>query len=106
MRHQHSNAPKHLVSYAVEHRRLVSCCHRARCTCGWSSDSYASFDDAKRAVDVHLHRSQREDFNVLIARSSIGAALLDIEKRGIDTHAADLAHAMNRPRRRKKQERR
>jgi hypothetical protein len=97
---------RHLVSYAVEDRLLVRCCHRARCTCGWSSDSYASFDDARRAAVVHLRQARREDFDAVIARSSIGAALRDIEERGIDAHAADLAREMRRPSQRRKKERR
>jgi hypothetical protein len=30
---------------------------RARCSCGWSSDCYAQFNDAQRAIDVHLRRA-------------------------------------------------
>jgi len=37
--------------------------HRARCSCGWSSDCYAQLSDTQRAVDVHLRRSRREDFD-------------------------------------------
>lgn len=64
--------------------------HRARCSCGWSSDCYSQLSDTERAVEVHLRRSRREDFDVLIARSSIGAALADVKTRGIDAHLADL----------------
>lgn len=38
----------------------------------------------------------------LIARSSIGAALLDVDRRGIDAHAEDLARETSPRRRRKK----
>ncbi len=34
--------------------------HRARCTCGWSSDGYADWNDARRAADVH--RRQRTPY--------------------------------------------
>lgn len=74
--------------------------HRARCSCGWGSDCYAQMRDTQRAIDVHLRREARADFEGLIARSSIGAALDDIKKRGIDAHLADLEREM-RPRRRK-----
>ena len=63
--------------------------HRARCSCGWSSDCYAMMSDMERAVEVHL-RSQRESIEELIARSSIGAAIADIKERGIDAHLVDL----------------
>lgn len=75
--------------------------HRARCSCGWSSDCYAQMSDTQRAVEVHLRRSSREDFEGLIARSSIGAAIADIKARGIDAHLVDLEREM-RPRRSKK----
>lgn len=75
--------------------------HRARCSCGWSSDCYAQVSDTQRAIEVHLRRAKREDFENLIARSSIGAALDDIKARGIDAHLADLEREM-RPRRRSK----
>lgn len=39
--------------------------HRARCSCGWWSDCYAMLSDTQRAVDVHLRRSRREDFDAL-----------------------------------------
>lgn len=68
--------------------------HRARCSCGWWSDCYAQISNTQRAIDVHLRRSQREDFDALIARSSIGAALDDIKTRGIDAHLADLERTM------------
>jgi hypothetical protein len=73
--------------------------HRARCSCGWWSDCYTQMSDTQRAVDVHLSRSQREDFEGLIARSSIGAAIADVKVRGIDAHLADLEREMNRRRR-------
>jgi hypothetical protein len=75
---------------------------RARCSCGWSSDCYAQMSDAQRAIEVHLRRAGREDFEGLIARSSIGAALADIKGRGIDAHLADLEREM-KPWQRKKQ---
>jgi uncharacterized protein YdbL (DUF1318 family) len=74
--------------------------HRARCSCGWGSDCYAQLSDTQRAIEVHLRRAQREDFEGLIARSSIGAAVADVKARGIDAHLADLAREMNRHRRR------
>lgn len=72
--------------------------HRARCSCTWSSDCYAQLRDTQRAVEVHMRRSQRADFDDLIARSSIGAALADIKERGIDAHLIDLEREMH-PRR-------
>lgn len=41
-------------------------------------------------------KPRRESFNDLIKRSSIGAGLQDIKERGIDAHAADLAHEPKR----------
>lgn len=83
--------------------------HRARCSCGWSGDCYAMFADAQRASEVHLRRAKREDFDALIARSSIGEAIADIKARGIDAHLADLEREladlereMNRRRRTKR----
>ena len=76
--------------------------HRANCTCGWSSDCYAQLSDAQRTSDVHLRRSKREDFEGLIARSSIGKAVADIQARGIDDHLIDLEEALRRPWQRKK----
>jgi hypothetical protein len=75
---------------------------RARCLCGWSSDCYAQWSDARRAGEVHERRASRLDFEELIDRSSIGAAIRDIKKRGIDAHADDLAKRFwtGRPRRR------
>lgn len=75
--------------------------HRARCTCSWVSDCYAQLDDTQRAVDVHLRRARRTDFEGLIARSSIGAAIDDIKERGIEKHLKSLEEEM-RPRRRAK----
>jgi len=83
--------------------------HRARCSCGWSSDCYAMLDDTQRAIEVHVRRYRREDslnatrrdFDGLIAKSSIGAAIADIKARGIDAHLVDLEREMN-PRRRYK----
>jgi len=75
--------------------------HRARCSCGWASDCYAMLGDIQRAVEVHLRRAKRVDFDALIARSSIGAAIADVKARGIDAHLVDLEREMNRPRRSK-----
>jgi hypothetical protein len=75
--------------------------HRARCSCGWSSDCYACIGDTHRALEVHLRRCRRDDFEELIARSSIGAAIADIKARGIDAHLIDLEREMD-PRRRYK----
>jgi hypothetical protein len=58
--------------------------------------------DTERAVEVHLRRAKREDFEGLIARSSIGAAIADIKERGIDAHLVDLERAMQPKRRRSK----
>jgi len=70
--------------------------HRASCSCGWWSDCYAQMSDTDRAVEVHLRRSQRVDIDALIAKSSIGAAIADVKKRGIDAHLVDLEREMNR----------
>ena len=75
--------------------------HRAHCSCGWSSDCYAQYSDVQRAVDVHLRRAKREDFDALIPRLTIGAANDDVKKRGIDAHLVDLEREMN-PRRPRK----
>ena len=61
-------SPQHFISFEHHDRPLVPCCTRARCTCGWWSDSYASFNDARRASDVHLRRVEREEFDARIAR--------------------------------------
>ena len=74
--------------------------HRARCSCGWSSDCYAMLSDTQRAIEVHLRRAQREDFEGLIARSSIGVAIADIKARGIDAHLVDLERETRSHRRR------
>jgi len=71
--------------------------HRASCSCGWGSDCYAMLGDTKRAIEVHLRRYRRENFEELIARSSIGAAIADIKARGIDAHLVDLEREMRRP---------
>lgn len=77
--------------------------HRGRCSCGWWSDCYSQMSDTQRAIEVHLRRSKRLDFDALIERSSIGAAIADIKKRGIDAHLKDLEREMNRRWRGKKQ---
>jgi hypothetical protein len=95
---------EHEISISCEHGQcMLHGGHRAHCACGWWSDCYAMLSDAQRAVDVHLRRSRREDFDALIARSSVGAALLDVEQRGIDAHLVNLKP---QPRRRRKKERR
>jgi hypothetical protein len=48
--------------------------------------------------------SKHSDIDALIERSSIGAALADVKKRGIDAHLVDLEREMN-PRRPKKAKR-
>lgn len=79
---------------------------RASCSCGWSSDCYSQLSDTERATQVHLRRSQRVDIDALIAKSSIGAAIADVKKRGIDAHLIDLERAMNRrPKRERRKER-
>ena len=90
-----------IVGYDRERPPLRGCCTRSRCACGWRSDSYAAFADAQRAGEVHVRRATREDFDVLIARSSIGAAIADVKARGIDAHLVDLEREMN-PRRHSK----
>lgn len=60
----------HDASVVHEHERdraigcalVVSsfCRFRARCSCGWSSDSYANVGDADRALRVHLRRVDRD----------------------------------------------
>lgn len=77
--------------------------HRARCSCGWWSDCYSQLSDTQRAVEVHLRRAGRLDFEELLARSSIGAAIADVKKRGIDAHLRDLERETSRrwPRRKK-----
>jgi hypothetical protein len=80
--------------------------HRARCSCGWASDCCAQLADTQRAVEVHLRRSKREDFDALIARSSIGVALADAKTRGWDAHLKDLEREMPIRRRAKKGARR
>jgi hypothetical protein len=72
--------------------------HRARCACGWWSDCYSQLSDTERAIEVHLRKMRRLDFDALIARSSIGAAVADVRARGIDAHLADFER---QPRRRK-----
>jgi hypothetical protein len=76
--------------------------HRASCSCGWSSDCYSQLSDTQRAIEVHQRRAKREDFDALIARSSIGAAIADVKARGIDAHLADLAREMSPKRRRRR----
>lgn len=91
----------HDISIRCEHATyMLHSGHRARCSCGWASDCYAMLGDTQRAVDVHLRRARREEFDGLIARSSIGAAIADIKERGLDAHLADLEREMNQPRRR------
>lgn len=58
--------------------------HRARCSCGWGSDCYSQLSDTQRAIEVHLRRAQSKSFNDILARSSIGVAIADIRKRGIE----------------------
>jgi hypothetical protein len=96
----------HDISISHEHGRyMLHGGHRARCSCGWWSDCYAQLNDTQRAVDVHLHRSRRKDFDALIARSSIGAAIRDVKERGLDAHLADLADLKQEMRRSHKRQR-
>lgn len=69
--------------------------HRARCSCGWSSDLYAQRSYTERAIEVHLRKARTGDFDALIAKSSIGAALKDIKTRGIEAHLVDLEREMH-----------
>lgn len=73
---------------------VLRCGHRAHCSCGWASDCYAQMSDTERAIEVHLRSAQRADFEGLIARSSIGAAIADVKARGIDAHLVDLEREM------------
>jgi hypothetical protein len=75
--------------------------HRARCSCGWWSDCYSQLSDTRRAIEVHLRRARRTDFDALIARSSIGAAVADVKARGIDAHLVDLERELHRRLRKK-----
>jgi hypothetical protein len=68
--------------------------HRGRCTCGWWSDCYSQMSDTQRAIEVHLRRAKRVDIDALIERSSIGAGIADIKKRGIHAHLVDLEREM------------
>lgn len=93
--------PSHaIVAYDHEHSPLGGCRTQSRCACEWRSDSYVACADAQRAGEVHVRRATREDFDDLIARSSIGAAIADIKARGIDAHLVDLEREMT-PRRRR-----
>jgi hypothetical protein len=78
--------------------------HRARCSCGWWSDCHAQLSDTQRAVEVHLRRANRESFDDLLARSSVGAGIADVQKRGIDAHLVDLEKEL-RPHRKSRQPR-
>ena len=96
-------ADRHFIT-GIDHEIPITMPHggfRSRCTCGWSSDCYAQISDAQRAADVHQRRAKRLEFDALINKSSIGAALRDIADRGVDAHAEDLARQMP-PRRRKR----
>jgi hypothetical protein len=76
--------------------------HRGRCSCGWWSDCYSQMRDTQRAIEVHLRRAKRVDIDALIERSSIGAGIADIKKRGtspsiavaLDAHLSDLEREM------------
>jgi hypothetical protein len=98
-------ADRHIVC-SIDHEHPTLMPHggfRARCLCGWGSDCYAQYSDARRAGEVHERRAKRLDFDALIDRSSIGAAIRDVKERGIGAHAEDLARSM-RPRRKKRQQ--
>ena len=90
-----------IVGYDHEQALLRGCCTRSRCSCGWRSDLYAEPTDAQRAGEVHVRRAARADFDALLARSSVGAALADVRARGIAAHLADLEREMRSRRRRK-----
>lgn len=95
-------AIKHAVLIRHESGRyMLHGGHRARCSCGWFSDCYAMLGDTQRAVEVHLRRSKQVDFDTLLARSSIGAAVEDVRRRGIDAHLVDLEREMHPARHRK-----
>lgn len=76
--------------------------HRAGCSCGWWSDCYEQLSDTQHAIEVHLRRAPRKDFEGLIARASIDASVADIKERGIDAHLVDLERELTPPWRRKK----
>ena len=95
--------PAHDISIGCERGQyMLSDGHRARCSCGWSSDCYTQLSDTQRSIEVHLRRARREDFEGLIARSSIGAAVADIKAHGIDAHLVDLEREMTPKGRRKR----
>lgn len=94
-----SASVEHLISHENDHRVHGGCCHRTRCTCGWGSDCYTVASDAGGAGEVHVRKARREDFDGLLARSSIGAAIADVKTRGIEAHLVDLEREMHRPRR-------
>lgn len=99
----HMGTAEHLSSIRCEKTQYMPLGgHRAHCSCGWSSDCYAQLIDTERALEVHLRRSKREDFQALIGRSSIGQGLADIKKRGIDAHLRDLEREMFPKRRKRK----
>ena len=88
----------HEVAIRCEHGQyMLGNGHRARCSCGWSSDCYAQLSDTQRAIEIHLQRERRADIKELIAKSSIGAAIADIKERGIDAHLVDLERELRRP---------
>lgn len=91
----------HLTAISKSGALVLQGGHRARCACGWWSDCYAQLSDTERAIEVHLRKARRSDIDDLIARSSIGTALADVKKRGIDAHLADLERAMKQRRPRK-----
>ena len=94
-------AEAHAIAIRVERGAYMpGAGHRAHCSCGWGSDCYSQLSDTERAIEVHLRRAARSDFEALITRSSIGAALADVKARGIAAHLADLERAARRRRRR------
>jgi hypothetical protein len=43
--------------------------HRARCSCFWSSDCYSQLSDTQRAIEVHLRRARRLNFDMPLLRA-------------------------------------
>jgi hypothetical protein len=91
---------KHTVSISCETAQYMppNTGYRGHCSCGWWSDCYSQLGDTQRAIEVHLRQASRVDFDALIERSSIGAAIADVKARGIDAHLDDLEREMRRPR--------
>lgn len=94
--------PHAIIDYDHERGMLVGSYRtRSRCACSWQSDSYTARVDAQRAGEVHVRQATREDFDGLIAKSSIGVAIADVKARGIDAHLVGLESTLRRPKRKR-----